>query len=81
VLSAVILLCCPAVSGCLYAVAAKAALATASGVARAVSQPTTEGEAPLPQDRNALLDAYKDCIRRKTPTPTVDCSRYRHALE
>lgn len=65
----------------MYAMAAKVALSAAGGVARAVSQPATDGGEPLPQDRDAFFAAYKDCLRRKTTTPTVDCSRYRNALE
>src|SRR5262245_49563811 len=81
ILSAVIFLCCPTLSSCLYVIAAKAALSTVGGVARAVSRPTPQGGAPLPQNRDELLAAYKDCLRLRTANPTVDCSPYRNALE
>lgn len=76
-----IVLSCLAESGCMYGLAAKAALSVAGGVVRAVSKPATDNGTPLPQDRNALLDAYRECLRRKAIMPSIDCSRYQHALE
>jgi hypothetical protein len=67
--------------GCLYAVAAKVALSAVAEVASVVASGSPAEEAAVPQDKAAILEAYKNCLQQRSSNPQVDCSRYRRALE
>jgi hypothetical protein len=67
--------------GCLYAVAAKAALSAIAGVASVVASGSPAEEAAIPQDKAAILEAYKNCVQQRSSNPQADCSRYRRAWE
>jgi hypothetical protein len=78
--SAWLLLACLVLPGCWYALAAQVAISTISAVAANTSKGSSPEQGELPQNREALLAAYKDCLRQKGTTPALDCSRYRSAL-
>jgi hypothetical protein len=67
--------------GCLYAVAAKVAISAISGLTSVVASRSPAEEAAMPQDKAAILEAYKNCLQQRSSNPGVDCSRYRTALE
>jgi hypothetical protein len=67
--------------GCLYVVAAKVAISAISGVTSGVVSRSRAEEAAMPQDKAAILEAYKNCLLQRSSNPQVDCSRYRTALE
>jgi hypothetical protein len=60
--------------------AARVAISIISGAVSEVSRKEVAEEGKLPQERGALLEAYKNCLQQKSNNPTLDCSRYRSAL-
>ena len=78
--SAWLLLACVFLPGCWYALAAQVAVSAISAVASNVSKGSSQEQGELPQDREALFKAYKNCLQQRSSNPAVDCSRYRSAL-
>jgi hypothetical protein len=68
--------------GCipLYITGARMAVSTMAGVASGVAAGGAPAEAALPQERAALLAAYKQCLTQRATTPALDCGRYRAAV-
>ena len=77
------LLCLLTQAGCLYMMAARAALNVASGVAGAGRETPaqTSSTTAVTQNNNALLNAYIHCLRERNQNPEVDCSQHRLALQ
>jgi hypothetical protein len=68
--------------GCipLYIRGAQMAVSTVAGVASGVAPGGAPAEAELPQEKTALLELYRSCLRQRALTPGVDCGRYRAAV-
>ena len=75
------LACLLVLPGCLYVMGAKLALKAASSVVHAARDAPPPQEADIPQNQNALLNSYIDCLRQRNANPTINCSQYQMALQ
>jgi hypothetical protein len=75
------LACLVVLPGCLYIMAAKLALKAASTVVHAARDTPAQQEMDVPQNQNALLNSYIDCLRQRNANPAMNCSQYQMALQ
>ncbi len=75
------LACLVVLPGCLYVMAAKLAVKAVSSVAHAARDTPPQQQTAIPQNQNALLNSYIECLRQRHTNPTINCSQYQMALQ